>query len=92
MLDLQDQRIYPYGLGFKDDAARTLARQRGAEQPATEGPDKFMSLANTRALVSLVRKHMSLTVRAHGRGRYRYRISLADEAVRFSLWRDAGCL
>ena len=64
VLDLQDQRIYPYGLGFKDDAARGAARQRGAEDPPTlDGPGRFMTLANTKALVALVRKHMSLTVR-----------------------------
>ena len=59
VLDLQELRIYPYGLEFKDDAAEGLARQRGAE----EVDNNFLTLANARALVKLVRKHMSTAVR-----------------------------
>ncbi|TBU29777.1 hypothetical protein BD309DRAFT_654178 [Dichomitus squalens] len=55
VLDLQELRIYPYGLDFKEDAAKGLARQRGAE----EVDNNFLTLANTKALFRLVRKHMS---------------------------------
>ncbi|KAM5539983.1 hypothetical protein V8D89_006486 [Ganoderma adspersum] len=55
VLDLQELRIFPYGLEFKDDAARALVRQRGREEVGSN----FLTLVNTKALISLVRKHMS---------------------------------
>ncbi|RDX46782.1 hypothetical protein OH76DRAFT_1355485 [Lentinus brumalis] len=54
-LDLQENHIYPYGLEFKDDTAKALVRQRGAQ----EVDNNILTLSNTKALISLVRKHMS---------------------------------
>lgn len=59
VLDLQELRIFPYGLEFKDDAARAFARQRGGQEVGSN----FLTLVNTKALISLVRKHMSTAVR-----------------------------
>ena len=59
MLDLQELRIFPYGLEFKDEAAKALVRQLGGQ----EAGNNFLTLANTKALISLVRKHMSTAVR-----------------------------
>ncbi|KAH9932090.1 uncharacterized protein BXZ73DRAFT_90022 [Epithele typhae] len=71
VLDLQDQRIYPYGLNFKDADAEAQARARGADDsklPSSDGSEAgFMTLSNTKALLSLVRKHMSLTSLAGSR-------------------------
>ena len=58
-LDLQENHIYPYGLEFKDDAARASVRERGAQ----EIENNVLTLANTKSLISLVRKHMSRAVR-----------------------------
>ncbi|KAI0756420.1 hypothetical protein C8Q80DRAFT_1278262 [Daedaleopsis nitida] len=54
-LDLQENHIYPYGLEFKDDAGKALVRERGAQ----EIESNFLTHANTKRLISLVRKHMS---------------------------------
>lgn len=59
MLDLQELQIFPYGLEFKDEAARALVCRRGGEEVG----NNFLTLANTKALISLVRKHMSTAVR-----------------------------
>lgn len=58
-LDLQESHIYPYGLEFKDDALQAL-RKRGAQ----EVENSFLTLSNTKSLISLVRKHMSRAVRS----------------------------